>query len=266
MRARWITIAATLALFATALFGMRFVPQQFFPASDRPELLVDLQLPENASIYATRDTSARLDKLLKDDQDVDHWSAYIGQGAVRFYLPLNVQPPNDFFAQAVVVTKGIEQRERVKAKLEKALAADFPSGEAWRRATRRPAGPVPEGRPDRRRSGWSLVARSGSRSTRIRPGFSVSARRNWLSVARIQARWGLLGRVNAAATELHLGWSVGRRDVQIPKVRFSARRRTSRSAKSSRQASAASASRSASHGGPAHDRAVEMLENLRKLP
>ena len=127
MRLRWVTIAATLALFAAAVFGMRFVPQQFFPASDRPELLVDLQLPENASIYATRDASARLDKLLKDDQDVDHWSNYVGQGAVRFYLPLNVQLPNDFFAQAVVVTKGLKQRERVKAKLERALATEFPS-------------------------------------------------------------------------------------------------------------------------------------------
>ena len=118
---------ATLALFGVALYGMRFVPQQFFPASDRPELLVDLQLPENASIYATKDASARLDKLLKDDPDVDHWSTYVGQGAVRFYLPLNVQLPNDFFAQAVVVTKGLEQRERVKAKLEQALATEFPS-------------------------------------------------------------------------------------------------------------------------------------------
>ena len=127
MRARWVTIVATLALFGVALYGMRFVPQQFFPSSDRPELLVDLQLPENASIYATKDASARLDKLLKDDPDVDHWSTYVGQGAVRFYLPLNVQLPNDFFAQAVVVTKGLEQRERVKAKLEHALATEFPS-------------------------------------------------------------------------------------------------------------------------------------------
>src|SRR6202030_3046371 len=86
-----------------------------------------LQLPENASIYATQKVSARLDKLLKSDPDVDHWSMYVGQGAVRFYLPLNVQLPNDFFAQAVVVTKGLEQRERVKAKLKRALAADFPS-------------------------------------------------------------------------------------------------------------------------------------------
>jgi multidrug efflux pump subunit AcrB len=127
MRARWVTLLLTLGVFGAALYGMRFVPQQFFPSSDRPELLVDLQLPENASIYATRDASARLDKLLKDDPDVDHWSTYVGQGAVRFYLPLNVQLPNDFFGQAVVVTKGIEERERVKARLEQALATEFPS-------------------------------------------------------------------------------------------------------------------------------------------
>jgi multidrug efflux pump subunit AcrB len=127
MRARWVTVLVTLGLFGAALYGVRFVPQQFFPASDRPELLVDLQLPENASIYATESVSARLDKLLQGDQAVDHWSTYAGQGAVRFYLPLNVQLPNDFFAQAVVVTKGLEQRERVKAKLEHALATEFPN-------------------------------------------------------------------------------------------------------------------------------------------
>jgi len=126
MRARWVTVLATLALFGAALYGMRFVPQQFFPSSDRPELLVDLQLPENASIYATRHVAARFDSLLMGDPDVDHWSTYVGQGAVRFYLPLNVQLPNDFFAQAVVVTKGLKQRERVKQKLEQALAEEFP--------------------------------------------------------------------------------------------------------------------------------------------
>jgi multidrug efflux pump subunit AcrB len=127
MRARWVTILVTLGLFGAALYGVRFVPQQFFPASDRPELLVDLQLPQNASIYGIENVSARVDKLLQGDQDVDHWSTYAGQGAVRFYLPLNVQLPNDFFAQAVVVTKGLEQRERVKAKLEHALATEFPN-------------------------------------------------------------------------------------------------------------------------------------------
>jgi multidrug efflux pump subunit AcrB len=127
MRARWITVLVTLGLFAASLYGMRLVPQQFFPSSDRTELLVDLQLPTNSSIYATQEAAARLDKLLEGDQDVDRWSTYVGQGAVRFYLPLNVQLPNDFFGQAVVVTKGLQQRERVKAKIDHALATEFPN-------------------------------------------------------------------------------------------------------------------------------------------
>jgi multidrug efflux pump len=127
MRWRWVTLLVTLGLCALSALGMHLVPQQFFPSSDRPELLVDLQLPENASIYATRDVSARVDAVLKGDPNVDHWSTYVGQGAVRFYLPLNVQLPNDFFAQAVVVTKGLQQRERVKAKLEQLLATEFPN-------------------------------------------------------------------------------------------------------------------------------------------
>jgi multidrug efflux pump subunit AcrB len=127
MRARWVTLLATLCLFGAAIYGMRLVPQQFFPPSDRPELLVDLQLPQNVSISATRDLSARVDQFLTGDQDVDHWSTNVGQGAVRFYLPLNLQLPNDSFAQLVVVTKGLQQRERVKAKLEQALATQFPN-------------------------------------------------------------------------------------------------------------------------------------------
>jgi multidrug efflux pump subunit AcrB len=127
MRMRWVTIAATLALFALSLFGMRFVPQQFFPSSDRPELLVDLKLAQNASIYATGDAAGKLDGLLRDDKDIDRWSTYIGRGAVRFYLPLNVQLPNDFFAQAVIVTKSLEARERVRARLEAALPEALPN-------------------------------------------------------------------------------------------------------------------------------------------
>ncbi|WP_026791722.1 efflux RND transporter permease subunit [Pleomorphomonas oryzae] len=124
---RWATIVLTLVLFAVAVYGMRFVPQQFFPPSDRPELLVDLKLPQNASIEASRDISAKIDKLLSDDGDVDHWSTYVGRGAVRFYLPMDLQLPNDFFAQAVVVTKGLAERDRVKAMLEQALTEDFPN-------------------------------------------------------------------------------------------------------------------------------------------
>ena len=159
MRARWVTVLLTLALFGASLYGMRLVPQQFFPSSDRPELLVDLQLPENASIYATREASARLDRLLTGDRDVDHWSTYVGQGAVRFYLPLNVQLPNDFFAQAVVVTKGLEERERVKARLEQALASRLPE----RHRARLPAGARPAGRMAAAVPGERAGARPGAR-------------------------------------------------------------------------------------------------------
>jgi multidrug efflux pump subunit AcrB len=126
MRARWFTIGATLALLVLSALALRFVPQQFFPASDRPELLVDLTLSRSASIYASDRTASRFEALLKGDSDVDHWTTYVGQGAVRFYLPLNVQLPNDFFSQTVIVTKSLDARERVRARLEKALTNNFP--------------------------------------------------------------------------------------------------------------------------------------------
>ncbi len=126
MRAKWLTIAVTVALFVAALAGIRLVPEQFFPASDRPELLVDLKLQENASILATRDVAEAFDQLVATDPDVERSSTYVGQGAIRFYLPIDVALPNDFFAQSVVVTKGLKQREQVRARLEKVLAARFP--------------------------------------------------------------------------------------------------------------------------------------------
>ena len=126
MRARWITIGVTVVLFVAALAGTRLVPEQFFPSSDRPELLVDLKLQDNASILATRDVVDGFDKVLAADPDIERFSTYVGQGAIRFYLPLDVALPNDFFAQSVVVTKGLEQREEVRARLEKTLATQFP--------------------------------------------------------------------------------------------------------------------------------------------
>jgi len=113
-------------LLALSALALRFVPQQFFPASDRPELLVDLTLSRSASIYASDRTASRFEALLKGDSDVDHWTTYVGQGAVRFYLPLDVQLPNDFFSQTVIVTKSLDARERVRARLEKALTNNFP--------------------------------------------------------------------------------------------------------------------------------------------
>ena len=103
------------------------MPRQFFPSSDRPELVVDLTLPQNASIFATDRAAAKLDAFLKGDADVASWSTYIGRGAIRFYLPLNVQLNNDFFAQAVVVAKDVAARKRLQATLEHQLAEELPS-------------------------------------------------------------------------------------------------------------------------------------------
>src|SRR5271165_1546445 len=127
MRARWLTIGATIACFVLALVALPLVPRQFFPSSDRPELLVDLRLPQNASIYASDELAGRLDGLLKGNPDVERWSTYVGRGAIRFYLPLSVELQNDFFSQTVVIAKDLPARKKLQAKLEAALAEQFPS-------------------------------------------------------------------------------------------------------------------------------------------
>ncbi len=126
MRWRWVTIGATVACFALAVVVSPLIPRQFFPPSDRPELLVDLRLPQNASILATETLSARLDALLQNDPDVASWSTYVGRGAIRFYLPLLVELPNDFFGQLVVISKDVGARKRLQKRLETELADTFP--------------------------------------------------------------------------------------------------------------------------------------------
>ncbi|RXG96595.1 efflux RND transporter permease subunit [Bradyrhizobium vignae] len=125
LRHKWVVLGAAAILFVCSVGAMRFVPQQFFPKSDRAELLVDLTLPHGASLEATQKVAARVEDLLKADPDVERWSFYVGQGAIRFYLPLDQQLANDHFAQAVVVTKGAKVRGNVVARLEKAFATDF---------------------------------------------------------------------------------------------------------------------------------------------
>lgn len=125
MRHRWWTIGITVAMFAASIAGMTMVQSQFFPASDRPEILVDLNLPQNASINETRAQVDRLEASLKDDPDIARWSTYIGQGALRFYLPLDQQLQNPFYAQLVIVSQDIEARDRLVGKLKKRLREDF---------------------------------------------------------------------------------------------------------------------------------------------
>jgi multidrug efflux pump subunit AcrB len=125
LRRKWLVLSTTAGLFVLSLVGMRFVQQQFFPKSDRPELLIDLTLPRSSSLAATRQVVERVEALLKADPVVERWSFYVGQGAIRFYLPLDAQLANDFFAQAVVVTKSHKLRAGVLARLETSFARDF---------------------------------------------------------------------------------------------------------------------------------------------
>ncbi|RAI01975.1 ACR family transporter [Acuticoccus sediminis] len=123
---KWLTIALTIGLFVLSILALPLVPRQFFPASDRPELLVDMELPQNASIYASESVVRRFDEALKDDPDVERWSTYVGRGAIRFYLPLDARLPNDFFNQAVIVAKNVDARERLQSRLETMFAEEFP--------------------------------------------------------------------------------------------------------------------------------------------
>ncbi|CAI8712818.1 multidrug efflux pump [Pseudomonas chlororaphis] len=125
MRNRWWAIGITVLVFVLSVIGMRFVQNQFFPSSDRPEILVDLNLPQNASIAETRMAVDRLEATLKDDPDIARWSTYIGEGAIRFYLPLDQQLQNPYYAQLVIVSKGLESRTALTERLKKRLRDDF---------------------------------------------------------------------------------------------------------------------------------------------
>jgi multidrug efflux pump len=124
---RRIAIGVTAVAFAgsLALFGV--VPKQFFPASDRPELVVDLWLPQAATFDASEREVRALEASLKDDPDVVAVTSYIGTGSPRFYLPLDVQTSNLNLGELMVMTKGGEARERVLTKISRLLDDDFPT-------------------------------------------------------------------------------------------------------------------------------------------
>lgn len=125
MRWRWLTIGAAVALFALSVVGLGLVQKQFFPAADRPELLVDMTLPQDSSIAETTRQMDRLEKALVGDPDIVRWSSYVGRGAVRFYLPLDEQLGNPFFGQVVIVAKDYDARVRLTQRLQKLAREQF---------------------------------------------------------------------------------------------------------------------------------------------
>ncbi len=117
----------TLALFIVSLAAFTLVPQQFFPSSDRTELLVDLRLPEGASFAATLRETQRFEASLAKRPEIDHFIDFVGSGAPRFYLPLDQQLTSPNFAQFVVTAKTVKDREKLAKDLDVVLRNDFPT-------------------------------------------------------------------------------------------------------------------------------------------
>lgn len=122
-RGRVVIVTALLFVGSLAAFGL--VPQQFFPSSDRPELLIDLRLPERASFEATQREALRMEAVLKGRPEIDHVINFVGTGAPRFYLPLDQQLPSANFAQFVVTAKSVADREKLAKALEAPLREQF---------------------------------------------------------------------------------------------------------------------------------------------
>jgi multidrug efflux pump len=127
VRRRKTVIVATVALFVLSVVMFKFVPQQFFPASGRLELMVDLKLTEGASLNNTAEQVKRLEQMLKDHPGIDNYVSYVGTGSPRFYLPLDQQLPATSFAQFVVLAKSIEDREALRTWLISSLNEQFPT-------------------------------------------------------------------------------------------------------------------------------------------
>ncbi len=132
LRWRWVTIILTITLFGLSVGGMSLVQQQFFPSSDRVELIVDWNLPQNSSIAETNRQMAQFEQeMLAKNPDIDHWTTYVGEGAPRFILSFDVQTPDVTFGQTVIVTKGLDVRDKVRAELQEYLDRTFVGTDAF---------------------------------------------------------------------------------------------------------------------------------------
>ena len=123
---RWLTIGATVALFALGVLGMGKVQQQFFPDSSRPEILVDLWSPEGTAFAATEDVAKRVEARLRAEPGVASVTQWIGAGVPRFYLPLDQIFPQTNVSQLIVVPQDLATRNQMRLALPALLAAEFP--------------------------------------------------------------------------------------------------------------------------------------------
>ncbi len=136
---RTLVIIITVLLFAGSIFTFRYVPKQFFADSNRLELLLNIKLAEGASLKATQAHVEKIEALLKDRPGNENYVAYVGSGSPRFYLPLDQQLPATSFAQFVMITDSLEQREEVREWLIETMHEQFP--DVHSRITRLENGP-----------------------------------------------------------------------------------------------------------------------------
>lgn len=132
MRWRWVTIGTTLVVFGASVYGLGFVPQQFFPTSNRPELIVDFTLPQNSTFTETNSQMEQFERdMLVGNPNVDHWSAYVGRGAPRFLLSFDTQAPGPTTGQVIIVTTGGEIRDSMRQELQAYLDKTFIGTDAF---------------------------------------------------------------------------------------------------------------------------------------
>ncbi|WP_051675675.1 efflux RND transporter permease subunit [Polaromonas glacialis] len=123
---RWLTIGATVLIFALGIVGMGRVQQQFFPDSSRPEIIVDIWFPEGTSFAANEATARRVEQRLMQEAGVASVSTWLGSGVPRFYLPLDQVFPQTNVSQMIVLPSDLKERESLRVKLPALLATEFP--------------------------------------------------------------------------------------------------------------------------------------------
>ncbi|MCO5063875.1 MAG: efflux RND transporter permease subunit [Rhizobiaceae bacterium] len=199
IRARWLTIGISVCVMVAAVLGLSRVDRQFFPPSDRNELMIDFQLPRSSSIFASEAAVERIEAWLGKSEDVNFWSSYVGRNVIRFYLPLAILPPSDNHSQLVVMAKDIDARIRLQRELEKYLSENFP--EAISRVS-----PLEMGPP----IGWPLQWRLSGPDIEI-------VRDRALELADIIA-------TNPGADRVHFDWIEPARQLKIEVNQDQARR------------------------------------------
>ncbi|HCM9179586.1 TPA: efflux RND transporter permease subunit [Enterobacter kobei] len=137
---KWRVAGAVVAIFILAIFGMGLVKKQFFPTSDRPEVLVEVQMPYGTSIEQTRAATAKIEAWLSQQPEANIVTAYIGQGSPRFYLAMAPELPDPSFAKIVILTDSETSREALKFRLREAVASGL-APEARVRVTQLVLGP-----------------------------------------------------------------------------------------------------------------------------